>query len=173
MKRFILHAGCVAAVAAFMLVAVGCKTSEENYRRAYDVAKQKQVESAGGETIYNAIRREATGSETVVNGDSIRLRSEYVTVTKDCAPGPKALKRYNVVVGQFKQLFHARSLMTRMKDAGYESTFVAQTREPYYYVIAVASDSVADIVPAFHLFETKSPIRLVDPCPWILQPVNR
>lgn len=156
-----------------ILVGSGCRTNEENYRRAYEAAKQKQVEEAGGETIYNKIRREARQSATTAGGDTIAYTTQFVLVTKDLGATPASLKRYNLVAGQFKQLFHAKSLMNRLRQAGYSDSFVVQTREPYYYVIAASSDAIADIVALLKQFETAPPMKLVDPCPWILRPTNR
>lgn len=165
--------GAVVAVAALLLSATSCKTSEQNYQRAYETARQKQIDEAGGATVYNAIRRQATTSRTVVDGDSVAVRKEVVSIPPKSSTPASALKRYNVVAGQFKQLFHARSLTSRLAEAGYEGSFIVQTREPLYYVVAAASDSIEGIMPAYRTLRDNPPFRLIDPCPWVLRPANR
>lgn len=172
-KKSAFKIAALAAAALVILAATGCRTNEENYRRAYEAAKQKQIEEAGGETIYNQIRREARQEATTSNGDTIRYTTQFVLVTKDLGATPSSLKRYNLVAGQFKQLFHAKSLMNRLREAGYAESFIVQTREPYYYVVAASSNSVSEIVPLMKEFETAPPVKLVEPCPWILRPTNR
>ncbi|WP_290393071.1 hypothetical protein, partial [uncultured Muribaculum sp.] len=52
----------IAAIAAIAMLS-GCKTSEANYRAAYQAAKEKSDENSGiDDTIYDRIRKEAISS---------------------------------------------------------------------------------------------------------------
>lgn len=165
----------VLCTVALMLVviATGCRGTEDTYRVAYERAKNKQVESAGGQTIYDAVRNEAVTTTAVVDGQEVKLTRQFVLVSKEFDAEPSWLKTYNVVAAQFKQLVHARSMATRLRSAGYDSAYIAQTREPYYYVIVTGSDTLSTLLPLLRHLETSPEVKLLPPCPWILRPANR
>jgi hypothetical protein len=162
------------ALAAGLLLAstFACKTSEDNYRKAYEKAVEKQSEGIDS-TIYNKIRLEARPGVEVVDGDTMEVQREYVFVTPNLGVKSNALKRFDVVVAQFKQLFHAKSMRQRMADNGYTDAFVAQTREPLYYVVVLATDDAAQAAAELAKLKQASPVKLIDPCPWVLRPANR
>ena len=151
---------------------ISCKTTEENYRKAYETAKAKESDGID-ETIYNRIRREAKPAQVVIGSDTLSLKKEAVRVSADQDIPQERMKKYNVVVAQFKQLFHAKSMKKRMIEAGYPTAFIVQTREPLYYVVAVTTDDASEAAKALKTFEIDSPIRLVEPCPWVLSPTGR
>lgn len=124
-------------ILAIMLSVAGCKTSEKNYREAYERA----IEGKGNldpadSTVYTRYRREMKENQAVVNGDTITVYTQHVAVTENGGGIKESLKRYNVVVGKFKQVFNARSMRERLAGNGYSGSFVVHTREPYYFVIA-------------------------------------
>ena len=169
--NFKINKALTAAVVALVAVIAGvsCRTSQETYRKAYETAKETEIESLGGETIYNAIRREARQSATTVNGDTIPFQTEWVRVTRDEGALNEQLKPYNLVAAQFKQLFHARSMRDRLQQAGYPGAFIVETREPYYYVVAVSSHRLSDLIAPLRLMQQGEPFKLIEPCPWILK----
>ena len=112
--RQITRLTTIAALAAIAFPS--CKTTEENYRNAYEVAKAKQTEGLTADEIAGLQREEAM-PRTVYNGDSIPLKGMYVKHIEGGVDN-KAL-RYNVIVASFRQQFNARSLMTRLRDNGY------------------------------------------------------
>lgn len=68
-------------VAAFAVTITSCKTTEANYRAAYEAAKQKTEESRGIEgTIYEKIRNEVIDSRLIVEGDSIPMMTVNVKI---------------------------------------------------------------------------------------------
>lgn len=164
MKNLIAIIIAVAIITAIS----GCKTTEENYRAAYELAKQKNTSGGIDSTIYSRIRNEARPQTTIVNGDTLNMKSEYVRLTPDCGD-PAKLHRYNVVIAQFKQLFNAKSVRKRAIDAGFADALIVQTREPLYYVIAVSSESISDIKKSFEKIQSNPPIVLKEPCPFILR----
>lgn len=144
-----------------------CKTSEANYRAAYEKTKAAS-EEAQEETIYNAHRRNLSQQAVIAGGDTIPVVIERVSATvRDGEPQPE-IKAYNVVAGRFKQKFNALSLRDRLADAGYSEAMVVQTAEPYYYIIVVTSDSPKDAKAAMERLKADEPISMSDPLPFIL-----
>ncbi|WP_303023672.1 SPOR domain-containing protein [Duncaniella muris] len=129
----------VAALTATLLT-VSCKTSESNYRQAYETAVAKNREASGVDsTIYARIRNSAQTSDLIAGSDTLPMRTEYVGYTENGGASREMLKRYNVVVGQFKQKFNAREMRARLQANGYPDAFIIHTREPLYYVCTATS----------------------------------
>lgn len=105
---------------------ISCKTTEENYRSAYEVAKARQTEGLTDREIA-AMQREESLPKVVYKGDSIPLKSVYVKWVEGGAGGTAL--RYNVVVNSFKQQFNARSVLMRLRDAGYATPSSSKTRQ--------------------------------------------
>lgn len=158
-----------AAVAALLAGLVGCKTTEANYRAAYDRAMAGR-DTVGDiqSTIYGA-QRSMTSHTAVIGTDSVEIRHQRLAVTDGGGAIRENLKPYNVVVGQFKQLFNAKSMRERLVDVGYPSAFVAETAEPYYYVILSSHTDVAEALRALKSIPAGFPVRMKAPLPYILQ----
>jgi len=169
MKRYIP----ILIAALTLLTAIGCKTTEENYRAAYQRAKEN--ERAGiDSTIYSRIRQEARPRQISIDGDTVGMRSEYVTVTEGQPHiTGESLKRYSVVVAQFKQLFHAKSVSRRFSEAGYSETFIVQTREPLYYVVAFTTPDITAARDTLMKIQSAPPFTLQPDTPWLLRVPNR
>ncbi len=146
---------------------VSCKTTEANYRNAYEIAREK-ANSGVDSTIYTRIRNEARPSVVSVNGEELPLQTEYVLLTADGGGTAEMFKRYSIVVGQFKQIFNAHSMQSRMADNGYES-FIVHTREPLYYVVASSHDTTQEALDALKKIKDDERITLRDPFPWVLE----
>lgn len=158
-------------VITFLGVISSCKTTEENYRAAYEKAVAgRDSLTAFENTIYGRQRRNAGSSLTMVGNDTVEIISNRVQVTEGGGGIRENLKPYNVVVGQFKQLMNAKSLRERLVDAGYPSTFVVQTAEPYYYIVLNSYLSRDDAVRACAELKGKKdfPIALRDGLPIVL-----
>lgn len=169
MKRYIP----ILIAALTLLTAIGCKTTEENYRAAYQ--RVKENERAGiDSTIYSRIRQEARPRQISIDGDTVGMRSEYVAVTEgQTGITTEALKRYNVVVAQFKQLFHAKSVSRRFIEAGHSKTFIVQTREPLYYVVAFTTPDITAARDTLLKIQSAPPFALQPDTPWLLRVPNR
>ena len=143
---------------------VGCKTTEANYRQAYERAMEARdpVGSDGAASHRMDMR------VVVIGSDSVCVKSERVRPTDD-AGAPVNIYAYNVVVGQFKQRFNALSLRTRLVDAGYADAFVVETAEPYYYIILSTHGDVAAAARALRAIPTDFPVAMRPPLPFILQ----
>lgn len=153
----------------------GCKTNEQNYRTAYLAAKEKAEESSGIEnTIYDRIRREAVSSRLVTaQGDSLPTMTVGVQCTPDGFAVPDRVKRYSLVVAQFKQVFNARSLATRLRQSGsWPEAMVLQTAEPLYYVVASTASTPEEINKDYRRLLDEKSVAMKEPFPWILTPAR-
>lgn len=118
------------------IIFASCKTSEANYRAAYEKAiAGRDSLTALENTVYGRHRRNTTSSLAIAGNDTVEMIATRVRVTEGGGGINENLKPYSVVVGQFKQLVNAKSLRERLVDAGYPSAFVVETAEPYYYII--------------------------------------
>lgn len=149
----------------------GCKTTEANYKAAYDkaIAGRDSI-TALENTIYGRHRRAVTSSVAVAGTDTVEMLTARVRVTENAGGIRENLKPYNVVVGQFKQLVNARSLRNRLVDAGFPAAFVVETAEPYYYIILASYPSQADAVKeaARVKADRNFPIAVKEPLPLVL-----
>lgn len=170
MRIYRLHL-LIAAIIA--LGAISCKTTEENYRKAYEAASAQQRESTGlDSTIYGRIRNQAVTSRLTVGGDSLPLRREYIGYTDGGGSSRENVRRYNVVVGQFKQVFNARQMRQRLIDGGYEGAMIVHTREPLYYVIAASVPTPDEALAAWRRITSDRSLVLKSPLPFILTPAS-
>lgn len=166
MKRYLI-AACVAALAF-----TGCKTTEANYKAAYEAAKQKNEETRGIEgTVYEKIRNEAIESRLIVKNDSIPMSTVQVKIARQTA-SPDSVKRYSLVVNQFKQVFNATSQMNRLRSEGYPEAFLLETAEPLYYVVASSFDSPEEASAAYKKIIADKSVTMKAPFPWILRPAR-
>lgn len=165
MNKFI-----ILTLIAFTLL-TGCKTTEANYRAAYETAKERTNTGGLDSTVYALIRQEARPGMLKVGNDTMPLATQYVKSTSIDGVA-KPLDRYNIVVAQFKQLFNAKSMVGRLKDAGYVDASIAETKEPLYYVIASSHGDAASALRGLEAIKSQPPLPLRDPFPWVLQPAS-
>ena len=170
MRIYRLHL-LIAAIAA--LCAISCKTTEENYRKAYEAAAQQQRDATGlDSTIYGRIRNQAVTSWLAVGSDSLPVRREYIGYTDGGGASRDNIRRYNIVVGQFKQVFNARQMRQRLIDGGYDGAMIVHTREPLYYVIAASVPTPEEARKVWQRITTDRSLVLKSPLPFILTPAN-
>lgn len=125
----------------------GCKTSEANYRAAYEKAVAGRADrDSTGNSIYGAGRRSMDMTTAIAGSDTALVKATFVRVTEGGGGLREWLGRYNVAVGQMKQRINAISLRERLADAGYPRAFVVETPEPYYYVIVASYPTEAEAV---------------------------
>ena len=108
------------------LLLTACYTTEENYKAAYDKAKERTRENMGV-TIYDMSQAERVRATEIINGDSVRLLRSYFNVVDDKYENTK---KFGVVVAEFDQLINARSYRDRLKqNEGFQSYVVYTNRE--------------------------------------------
>ena len=166
-KIFVLLFGILACT----LVFTGCKTTEANYRKAYEkaVADNDRGVTEFDKTIYSRIRSQMRDLSYTLDGRDVTTRLMRVKVTPDGGGIPEWLRKYSVVVAEFKQLFNAKSMRSRLVDAGYSRTFLVENGEPYYYIVL---DSTNDLLQAVELADSVAasfPLPLKEGFPYILE----
>lgn len=155
------------AIAIMIVSLAACKTTEENYRAAYEKTIAARDE-ADRETIYGAQRRDIHHQAVISGADTIPVVIENVSpVSADKEPVPAVLA-YNVVAGRFKQQFNAFSLRDRLFEAGYKDAMVVKTAEPYYYIVTSTFASPKDAKAALEKLKAAAPVAMSDPLPFIL-----
>ena len=162
-KSTIIIAACATLVLAML---AGCKTTEENYRSAYEKAYQKRTEGLSEEEIAGFAREEAM-PKTLFRGDSIPMRGRYVKCEQGGSDGN--ILQYNVVVASFKQKFNASSVFQRFADDGYPHTALLIDKDGRYYVAATTDSTLEAAVASLKRVEANSPASLRQPYPYLLK----
>lgn len=155
------------------MLAVGCKTNEANYRQAYETAKEgMKNKNAIDSTIYSRIRNNAQTTNLIVGNDTLGVRTEHIAIPQDGGMTRERLKRYNVVVGQFKQIFNARQMRERLQNSGYADAFIINTAEPLYYVCTQTCTTADEAVHELEKVKNDKSIVLREPLPFLLRPAH-
>ncbi len=158
------------AIAALGLLAAGCRTTEKNYREAYEKALEKRDEGLTAEERL-ALERERATPKSVYRGDSIPLKAMWVNTVAETSAS--AAKEYNVVTGSFRQQFNATSAMKRLREGSYPGAFLLIDAEKNFIVAARTTESLDSAVAALDTLREKSPIPLRAPYPFILRKASR
>ncbi|MEF9924072.1 MAG: SPOR domain-containing protein [Muribaculaceae bacterium] len=157
--------GSIALIIA--IGAISCKTTEKNYRQAYEKAVMKEKEGVDS-TTYNKIKEEEKGAMVAINGEDVRIKSEYLQI----ADGEQSdMKNYGVVVGQFKQVFNARSFRDRLKSKKYPS-YVVINRDGIYYVVIKGFDKNVEAAEYLKNIKKNVPFAIPLENAWIIAPVR-
>lgn len=159
-----------------LLLLGACKTTEENYRAAYEKAiAGRDSAIAFDSTIYGLHRRNINARLVAVgNGDSAEIRTMNVKITADGGGIKEWLKPYSLVVGQFKTLTNARSMRERLVEAGYPRAFVVENAEPYYYILLSSHATEKEAADALEaLRQSHFPFPMKAPLPFILHTTRR
>ncbi len=153
----------------FATLLPSCKTSEANYRAAYErtIAARDSAAADENETAIYGRGRMLSANTIVVGTDTIECITQRVVVSEN-AGSADIHGKFNVVVGQFKQSFNAMSMRSRLVTAGYEQAIVVQNGEPYYYVILSSHTERQDAINALKAIPADFPIRMRSPLPYLL-----
>ena len=148
------------------LLLTACYTTEENYKAAYDKAKERTRENMGG-TIYDMSQAERVRATEIINGDSVRLLRSYFNVVDDKYENTK---KFGVVVAEFDHLLNARSYRDRLKqNEGFQSYVVYTNREKKYCVVAQAYDEKEPAALFIRNIKQRMKMKVLVPRPYILQ----
>lgn len=152
-----------------MLALVSCKTTEKNYREAYELAKGSGT--IQDTLIANLIAADQAPVDVEVAGGVMKMRKEFVSIVMDEGVTKDMLKRYNVVVGRFRQLFNARSMSKRMASLGYQS-FLVVDRTTSYFVVAASADQQEEALGLYNKILSDNRVVYKSPFPWVLEPAQ-
>ncbi len=163
------------ALAVLVLCSLGaCKTTEENYRQAYESTVAARAERDSIDTaIYGKNHREMTDRIVATARGDVAVRTKFVRVTDDGGGTDEMLNRYNVVVGQFTQVFNAKSFRKRLAAASFPDAFVVETSEPHYYIVVASFGSAADASDELKRIVAEGKVKMKAPCPFILDATAR
>ena len=146
------------------LALVGCHTTEENYKAAYDKAVEKTRQNRGLE--WEEKQAERVQVNTEIDGDSVRVKRYHFNVVDD---KPDVAKKYAVVTGEFQQKFNAMSMRDRYRKEGHQSYVVYHAKEKTYFVVVNAYDDLAVAAAFIRIMPQKSKVKPTVPLPWILE----
>ena len=168
MKKILLLIAAIAATGLY-----SCKTTEANYRAAYETAAAKRAnDTALDSATMGKLERTDLPRDLKVNGITLPVRTLAIGYDEEGGSLRDNVKRYNVVVGQFRQLFNAKEMRKRLLSEGYEGAMVIHDRQPMYYVVAATTDSPEEAQAQLEKVRTDSRISLKAPLPWILRPAH-
>ena len=159
----------VAAIAAVALT--GCKTTEANYRAAYEIAKEKQ-QRAEDDGATAKLQTFADPKESIVDGIKLMMHTEPIGFITDGGVTRDDIQKYNVVVGRFRQIFNARQMRQRLIASGYEKACIVTTRDAGYYVIAESCATAAEAEKGLERVKSDTSKSLRTPLPYILRPAH-
>lgn len=147
-----------------------CKTTEANYRSAYEVAKEKK--DADNADVDMTLLDKQQPKPTVFGTDTIPTRSFFIGYTKDGGADKdrSVVKGFCIVVGKFKQVFNARSMRQRLIDNGYPGAFVVHDNLKDYYVVASATNNAHQAALDLAKVKADSSLVLKPPFPYVLMP---
>lgn len=171
MKRHVIS---LASAAICSVVIMGaCKTNEANYKAAYETVVAHQRDLKGD---IDTPELQATGTATprlteVSNSVTLPLATEWLG-SPEKEPDVTTLsnyKRYNVTVARFRQLFNARQMLRRLRDADYPGASLLRSKDAYY--VATYSTNLPDSA-LIELNRVKADTALVlkSPFPYVLRP---
>lgn len=157
--------------AIFMLMITACKTNENNYRTAYEAARQHQQGDIDA-TTYSLIKQEAMPTAMAIGQDTLRVKTETVALyTDNSTDSGQKLNPFNVVTGQFRQVFNAKAMRERLKNHGYDA-YIIETGEPLYYVVAGGCATKEEVPAIVKRVENDKNIVVKLPFPWVLHPAG-
>lgn len=133
MKKIILS--CLAVAATFVMFS--CKSTESNYRAAYEKAKAQ--ETVAQQTSEPVSVQPVVTTQTPADVDNSNVRSERLNVMNG-----GTLKAFNVVCGSFKSLDNANNLRNTLVNAGYQAQVAQNPETGMYRVVASSFENKAD-----------------------------
>lgn len=165
MKKLILFLTILSLTAGFY----SCKTTEANYRNAYETAKTKRTQT-GDSVTTEALIDQQRPKPITVDGVTMNVRTEYVR------PADRAqaslLKKYCVVVGRFRQIFNANSMAKRLVEGGYPNAFVVRNGMDEHYVVAASTAIPAEAAAMIERIQNDRSLTLHSPYPYVLRPAQ-
>lgn len=158
----------IAATAAALW---SCHTNEKNYRESYEKAIELNRTGERGELYQQDLARRSQNNY-VVDGDSIRLCNVYFNIIDD---KPEVIKKYGVVVAEFKQKFNAISCRDRLRQQEGLPSYVVYSRtksDETYYVIAQGFDDISVAASFVNNIEKYVKMKLLVPKAWVITSIN-
>ena len=121
-------------MAAMLLSMSACKTTEANYRAAYEAARETRATADDGldEETRAALQREAQNGP-----EASSVNTVFFAVTEN---SDITAPQYCIAVNRFRQQFNAKELCGRLQQSGYYGAFVGKTADQNFYVMLGGDD---------------------------------
>lgn len=150
--------------AIILITLGGCKTSESNYKAAYDAAMSHRDESTGLTAAERtAIAREAAPAMTAVSAtDSVPVKVMRLGYIGRSGVVPS----YCVAAGEFRQKFNAEAMCKRLQGLGFADAFVASTVKESFVAVAGGAPTLPEAAPIYRKLSAAT--RLTSPYPLII-----
>lgn len=136
-----------------------CKPTENNYRLAYDKAKQREREGLT-EDEFEKMTLEGLPGYRYTATDSVRVFSKGVIwqYTPESVDAGNTISPdyYNLAVGKYTMLTNAKAHADRLAADGWRA-LVLRSGEPEYYVIVKQSSDLDTIAAAAHSYTKRYP----------------
>ncbi len=166
MKKLIM----LIAASALMCV-TACKTTEANYKAAYETARQKKYDT-GDSLTTSGLKNADLPRPMAFGSDTLMVRTEPVAQSKTEGAKVSALCKYCVVTAKFRQLFNARSMCDRLLQLGYAGAMVVHNRTQQYYVVARSTDLPSEARATVEKLRADTALSLKEPFPYVLRPAQ-
>lgn len=160
MTKFLNILILIAVAVAFW----SCHSTEANYKDSYDKAVAASRTGEKGEQYIHDLENRKKGNY-VVDGDSIRLLRHKFNVVDD---KNDVVKKYNVVVAEFKQKFNAVSYRDRLRNEGHSSYVVYIAAKKLYCVVAEGYDDISTAATFANNPEKYMKLKVMVPRAWVL-----
>ncbi|MBD5345625.1 MAG: hypothetical protein HDR92_00640 [Bacteroides sp.] len=159
----------VAAMSLTLLC--GCRTTESNYKNAYETVVAHQREKNDSDVPGMTQSGTPLPKETeIAPGVTVPLLTAWISSAKENDVADRdTVKRYNVAVGRFRQAFNARQMLSRLRSSGYPEALVLKSTDCYF--VATSTTAIPDsAINRLRRVEADSSLRLRAPYPFILRP---
>lgn len=150
----------------------GCKTTEANYKAAYDAAKAKRDADNADISLpmgVNPGNRNTPAMTTVAEGIAFPMATEFIRNEDKSISGRDDIDRYTVVVGGFKQVFNARALAKRLKREGEPEPLIFQNSPGLFFVGTLTTRLPAEALQELRRIETDTTIHTATPFPYVIR----
>lgn len=154
-----------------MLITSACKTNENNYRAAYEKAKERRTETGDSATTA-AFRDSQMPKEMTFDGVTLPVMTFPATIYKEKGVEAPQMYRYCVVTGRFRQIFNASSMCERLRGFGYDGAFVLQDRDKNYYVVAGTTAEPAEASALIERLKKDESVVVRSPFPYVVRPAH-
>ena len=106
----------------------------------------------------------------MIDGDTLQLLMQPVSAVAGEGLTSSQIRNYNVVVGQFRQIFNARQMRQRLIASGYASTAVLASPQPLYYVVTMSTDTASQAAAEIRRLQSDASVKLRAPLPFVISP---
>lgn len=172
--RHFLPLAVMASIAASTGL-TGCKTTEANYRNAYETTLAHRREKAADDDAPTALTAMGGNRPAMVHvapGDSLPMSTVWISGARETDVADRdTVGRFNVAVGRFRQSFNARQMLARLRRSGYPGALILKSADAYF-VAAATTDIIDSARSCLRRVEADPSLSLREPFPFILRPAN-